>query len=315
MRDAVICEPLRTPVGGFGGALRKVPAHELAATVVRSLIARTGLDPAVVDDVLLGHCYPTMEAPAIGRVVALDAGLPVTATGLQIDRRCGSGLQAVLYAALQVQSGASEVVLAGGAESMSNAPFYSTAMRWGVRGGPGVHAARRARPRPGHGGRRELPGARRDDRDRGEPAPRVRHLPHRAGRVGRAQPPTRGGGAGRGPLRRRDRARWARSSPTSTSGPTPASRCSPGCGRSWAAPTRRRRSRRATRRGRTTGPRSASSRTRSGPRSWGCGRWPGSSRGAWAGCRPRRWASAPCPPPPRPSPRPGSRWPTWTSSS
>jgi acetyl-CoA C-acetyltransferase len=79
-----------------------------------------------------------MEAPAIGRVVALDAGLPVTATGLQIDRRCGSGLQAVLYAALQVQSGASEVVLAGGAESMSSAPFYSTAMRWGVRGGPGV---------------------------------------------------------------------------------------------------------------------------------------------------------------------------------
>jgi len=138
MRDAVICEPLRTPVGGFGGALRKVPAHELAASVVRALIARTGLDPAVVDDVLLGHCYPTMEAPAIGRVVALDAGLPVTATGLQIDRRCGSGLQAVLYAALQVQSGAAEVVLAGGAESMSNAPFYSTAMRWGVRGGPGV---------------------------------------------------------------------------------------------------------------------------------------------------------------------------------
>jgi acetyl-CoA C-acetyltransferase len=138
MRDAVICEPLRTPVGGFGGALRNVAAHELAATVVRALIARTGLDPAVVDDVLLGHCYPTMEAPAIGRVVALDAGLPVTATGLQIDRRCGSGLQAVLYAALQVQSGAAEVVLAGGAESMSNAPFYSTAMRWGVRGGPGV---------------------------------------------------------------------------------------------------------------------------------------------------------------------------------
>src|SRR5689334_23754189 len=138
MRDAVICEPLRTPVGGIGAALRKAPAHELAATVVRSLVTRTGLDPAVVDDVLLGHCYPTMEAPAIGRVVALDAGLPVTATGLQIDRRCGSGLQAVLYAALQVQSGAAEVVLAGGAESMSGAPFYSTAMRWGVKAGPGV---------------------------------------------------------------------------------------------------------------------------------------------------------------------------------
>jgi acetyl-CoA C-acetyltransferase len=134
----VVCEPLRTPVGGFGGALRDVPAHELAATVVRALLERTGLPGDAVDDVVLGHCYPTMEAPSIGRVVALDAGLPVTATGLQIDRRCGSGLQAVLYAAMQVRAGVSDVVLAGGAESMSSAPFYSTAMRWGARSGPGV---------------------------------------------------------------------------------------------------------------------------------------------------------------------------------
>ncbi|WP_347057441.1 acetyl-CoA C-acetyltransferase [Blastococcus sp. HT6-30] len=138
MRDAVICEPLRTPVGGFGGSLRDVPVQELAATVIRALMERTGLPPESVDDVLLGHCYPTMDAPALGRVAALDAGLPVTASGLQVDRRCGSGLQAVIYAAMQVQSGASDVVLAGGAESMSNAPFYSTAMRWGVKPGPGV---------------------------------------------------------------------------------------------------------------------------------------------------------------------------------
>ncbi|MBW0117336.1 acetyl-CoA C-acetyltransferase [Pseudonocardia abyssalis] len=139
MRDAVICEPLRTPVGGFGGSLRDVPAHELAAIVIRGLLDRTGLAPDAVDDVILGHCYPTMDAPAIGRVAALDAGLPVTVTGLQLDRRCGSGLQAVLYGAMQVQAGASDVVLAGGAESMSNASFYSTSMRWGARGGtPGV---------------------------------------------------------------------------------------------------------------------------------------------------------------------------------
>jgi acetyl-CoA C-acetyltransferase len=138
VRDAVICEPLRTPVGGFGGALRDVPVQDLASTVIRALMERTGLPPESVDDVLLGNCYPTMEAPAIGRVAALDAGLPVTASGLQIDRRCGSGLQAVLYAAMQVQTGASDVVLAGGAESMSNAPFYSVAMRWGVKAGPGV---------------------------------------------------------------------------------------------------------------------------------------------------------------------------------
>src|SRR5688500_19616644 len=118
MRDAVICEPVRTAVGAFGGSLRDVPAHALAATVIRALLERTGLPPDSVDDVLLGHCYPTMDAPAIGRVAALDAGLPVTASGIQIDRRCGSGLQAVLYAAMQVQSGTSDVVLAGRAEAV-----------------------------------------------------------------------------------------------------------------------------------------------------------------------------------------------------
>jgi acetyl-CoA C-acetyltransferase len=138
MRDAVICEPLRTPVGGFGGSLRDMPAHELAANVIRGLMERTGLAPDAVDEVLLGHCYPTMDAPAIGRVAALDAGLPISVTGLQLDRRCGSGLQAVLYGAMQVQAGASDVVLAGGAESMSGASFYSTSMRWGAKAGPGV---------------------------------------------------------------------------------------------------------------------------------------------------------------------------------
>jgi acetyl-CoA C-acetyltransferase len=125
-------------VGGFGGSLRDVPAQDLASTVIRALMERTGLPPESVEDVVLGHCYPTMDAPAIGRVAALDAGLPVTASGIQLDRRCGSGLQAVLYAAMQVQTGAADLVLAGGAESMSNAPFYSTAMRWGVKAGPGV---------------------------------------------------------------------------------------------------------------------------------------------------------------------------------
>jgi acetyl-CoA C-acetyltransferase len=138
MRDAVICEPVRTAVGGFGGALRDVPAHELAATVIRAVVERTGLPGDAVDEVVLGQSYPTMEAPALGRVAALDAGLPVTVTGVQVDRRCGSGLQAVLQAAMQVQTGVNEVVLAGGAESMSGAPFYSDAMRWGARSGPGV---------------------------------------------------------------------------------------------------------------------------------------------------------------------------------
>src|ERR1700737_2826906 len=107
-REAVICEPLRTPVGRFGGVFRDVPAEKLAATVVEELLQRTGIAPAVVDDVLIGQAYPNGEAPAIGRVAALDAGLPVEVPGLQIDRRCGSALQAVLYGCMQVQSSAAE---------------------------------------------------------------------------------------------------------------------------------------------------------------------------------------------------------------
>jgi len=113
---------------------KDLPAHELGATVVRGLLARTNIPGHIVDDVLFAQCYPTMEAPAIGRVVGLNAGLPVSTGGLQLDRRCGSGLQAVIYASLQVATGASDVVIAGGAESMSNAPFYSTQARWGIRG-------------------------------------------------------------------------------------------------------------------------------------------------------------------------------------
>ncbi len=133
MHEAVICSPLRTPVGRFGGVLADVTAAELAATVIRALLAATELPADRVDDVILGQCYPNGEAPAIGRVAALDAGLPVEVTGLQLDRRCGSGLQAVLMAAMQVQTGASELVLAGGVESMSQAEFYSTTVRRGTK--------------------------------------------------------------------------------------------------------------------------------------------------------------------------------------
>ncbi len=135
MRTAVICEPVRSAVGGYGGALKGLAAHELGAAVVRGLLDRTGLGGSDIDDVLFGSCYPTMEAPALGRVVALDAGLGVEVPGLQLDRRCGSGVQAVVTAAMQVQTGVADTVIAGGAESMSNAAFYSTEMRWGTRGG------------------------------------------------------------------------------------------------------------------------------------------------------------------------------------
>ena len=134
MRDAVICEPLRTPVGRFGGQFRNLTAQQLGTIVVKALIARTGIPAGLVEDVIFAQCYPSMDAPALGRVVGLDAGLPVEIGGIQLDRRCGSGLQAVIYASMQVATGASDLVVAGGAESMSNAPFYSTAARWGISG-------------------------------------------------------------------------------------------------------------------------------------------------------------------------------------
>jgi acetyl-CoA C-acetyltransferase len=137
MRDVVICEPRRTAVGAFGGSFKNTPAHHLASAVLKDIVERTGLDTDLVEDVIFANCYPTMEAPALGRVVALDAGLPITSGGLQIDRRCGSGLQAIIYGAMQVASGGSDMVVAGGAESMSRAPFYTVDSRWGA-SGPGI---------------------------------------------------------------------------------------------------------------------------------------------------------------------------------
>ena len=153
MPDAVICEPLRTPVGRFGGVFRDVTPQELAATIVRELVGRTGITGAQVDDVVLGQAYPSGENPAIGRIVALDAGLGIDVPGLQVDRRCGSGLQAVLQACMQVQTGASDLLLAGGAESMSQVEFYAQGMRWGVKGDGVQLADRLARGRVTAGGR------------------------------------------------------------------------------------------------------------------------------------------------------------------
>jgi acetyl-CoA C-acetyltransferase len=132
MREAVICEPVRTAVGGYGGMFKPASAVELGVAALRGLLDRTGIDPGSVDDVILGQCYPNGEAPAIGRVVGLDAGLPTSAGGQQIDRRCGSGLQAIINGVMTVASGAADAVVAGGVESMSNVPFYSNDMRWGA---------------------------------------------------------------------------------------------------------------------------------------------------------------------------------------
>ena len=133
--DIVICEPLRSPVGAFGGQFKDIAPEELGRQVVTALIEKSGINPEAIDDVIFGQCYPHMEAPAIGRVVALDSGLPVTVPGRQVDRRCGSGLQAVVDGMGAIATGGAQVVIAGGAESMSRAPFFNEDIRWGIRGG------------------------------------------------------------------------------------------------------------------------------------------------------------------------------------
>lgn len=152
IRDVVICEPVRTAVGAYGGVFRDVEVTTLAATAIGGLMKRTGLDPDAVDEVVLGQGYPNGEAPALGRVAGLDAGFGVDVPGLQVDRRCGSGLQAVVDAAMRVQTGVAEVVVAGGAESMSQAEHYVTGARWGLKGRPAEFKDRLARGRVTAGG-------------------------------------------------------------------------------------------------------------------------------------------------------------------
>jgi acetyl-CoA C-acetyltransferase len=155
MRRAAIVAP-RTAVGAYGKALRTVPVS-LAATVVKAVVQHSGIDAERIDDASFAQSYANSEVPCIGRWIALHAGLPEHVAGIQVDRRCGGGLQAIVTAAMTVQTGAADVVLAGGVESMSRIEHYTTDMRWGRRSGGtmlhdrldrGRERATRMAPRP-----------------------------------------------------------------------------------------------------------------------------------------------------------------------
>ena len=135
MKRAAIVSPIRTPVGKFQGSLASMTAGDLGAVILRELVARTKIDPTRIDDVIFAQGYGSGEAPCIARWSALAADLPISVPGYQLDRRCGSGLQAVIDAAMMVQTGVADVVVAGGVESMSNVEYYSTDMRAGARMG------------------------------------------------------------------------------------------------------------------------------------------------------------------------------------
>ncbi len=136
--EAYIVGSLRTPIGRFGGSLSPVPAAVLTAHVLRAVVERTGISPEAIDEVIVSQSYASSEAPCIARYAALLAGLPIELPGYTLDRRCGSGLQAVVNAAMQIQVGAADAILVAGVESMSNIEYYTTDMRWGARLGSTV---------------------------------------------------------------------------------------------------------------------------------------------------------------------------------
>ena len=130
---AYIVSPLRTPIGKFGGGLASLKADQLAAHVIRAVLDKSGFPQDRIDEVIVAQSYQSREAPCIGRYAAAVAGLPDEVPGFTVDRRCGSGLQAVIDASMQVQTGVADAVLVAGVESMSNIEYYSNDMRWGAR--------------------------------------------------------------------------------------------------------------------------------------------------------------------------------------
>src|SRR3972149_4918317 len=135
MRRAAIVCPVRTAVGVFGGNLRPVPVEKMAAAVIQAVLQRTGLDPIRIEDVVFAQPNVSGETPCTGRWAGMEANLPIEVPGCQVDRRCGGGLQAVINSAMMIQTGAADVVIAGGVESMSNVEYYTTDVRWGPRSG------------------------------------------------------------------------------------------------------------------------------------------------------------------------------------
>lgn len=139
MKEVVIVSGVRTPVGSYMGALREVPAYDLAATVLDEAIRRVKIDPTKVDEVILGQAYQNGEYVNIARMALLKAGWPDSIPGVVMDRRCCTGLDVVCFAAMKVQSGNADIVVAGGVESMSTAEFYIPGdIKWGIGGKKGM---------------------------------------------------------------------------------------------------------------------------------------------------------------------------------
>ena len=139
LKKAVIVSAVRTPIGRYMGMLKDIPAYDLGALVLNEAVKRTRLDPVRVDEVILGQSYQNGEYVNIARMSLLKAGWPDSIPGMTLDRRCCTGLDAVCHAAMAIQSGHAEIVVAGGVESMSTAEFYIPGeIKWGIGGKKGM---------------------------------------------------------------------------------------------------------------------------------------------------------------------------------
>lgn len=135
MREVVIVSAVRTPIGSFGGTLKDSPARTLGAIAVKAAMERAGIDPASVDEVILGNVLQGGLGQNIARQVAVDAGIPVEVPAMTINKVCGSGLRAVGLAAQIIKAGDADIIVTGGTESMSMSPYVMPKARWGARMG------------------------------------------------------------------------------------------------------------------------------------------------------------------------------------
>lgn len=135
-REIFVVSSARTAIGTFGGSLKDVPNTQLATTAVKAAIERSGLEPAAIGHVVMGNVIPTDTKDAyLSRVAAIDAGCPIETPAFNVNRLCGSGLQAIVSAAQAISLGDCDVAVGGGSESMSRGPYFDTAARWGARMG------------------------------------------------------------------------------------------------------------------------------------------------------------------------------------
>src|SRR6266852_2823403 len=133
--EVVILSACRTPIGAFGGAFKDLSAVDLGAIVIREAVARAGVKPAEVNDVVMGCVLQAGAGMNVARQAALQAGLPVEVPAETVNRVCGSGLQAVVHAVEAIGTGYANIIVAGGTESMSSAPYLLKGPRWGFRMG------------------------------------------------------------------------------------------------------------------------------------------------------------------------------------